>query len=107
MADSPEEGATGAAPAVFVKTYRRPQKDILPPPEKAYTQHLVTVWLLATLAGTVLVYFLLVWYVLATIEAEQCREAALRALADGLGKILPAEVGLVGAATAFYFSHRD
>lgn len=59
------------------------------------------------LGGTVALHYLAFGVIMSCVENDEARKVALEYLSDAIGKFLPAEVGLVGAATAFYFSSQQ
>ena len=81
---------------------RRPRL-LLAAPSRAVTRLRIARWLVAILAGTIAAHYLASGTVVFWVADPEVQRVALDHLADLFGKLLPAEIGLVGAATAFYF----
>lgn len=84
----------------------RPQvKRKIPAPPKGLTAHIVVRSLLILLGATVALHYVAVLCIACFCDADVAtRKELLDFIGDTLGKLWPAEVGLVGGATAYYFS---
>lgn len=84
--------------------YRELPTSYKPPPDPASTRHTIALYLILLLAGTIILHhvglILVAWLVCDAAREQKYVEC----LSDIFGKCLPAEVGLLGAASAFYFS---
>ena len=82
-------------------------KKVWSSPPREFTQHMVTTFLLWLLAGTVMVHYLTTWIVVASWAPGEPRQGLLDRMYGFFETAFTAEIGLVGAATAFYFSQRS
>lgn len=73
-------------------------------PPKGLTRHQCTTFLLSLLAVTIALQYVATLFVVWRVDDAARQAVLLEFFSDMFGKILPAEIGLVGAATAFYFS---
>ena len=98
--------ATSARPGIRL-TYGAPPHHgplFQEPPPRALTQHRVTKWLMVIFGGIIILHYASTLLVFCFVEGEAAQSAATDMLSSIFGAAVPAETGLVVAATAFYFS---